>query len=472
MKDLFMDSDSWGTYTFGELIARGVLEIGDGYRAKNSELGGDGLIFLRAGHVSDTEITLDGAERFCARLTAQVSSKTSRPGDVLVTTKGNSTGRVAFVSERMPTVVYSPHLSYWRSHDVIQLVPSFLRAWSRGAELKHQVMGLAHGTDMAPYLSLIDQRRLRITLPPPAEQRAIAHILSTLDDKIELNRQMNQTLEQIAAAFFRSWFVDFDPVRAKTEGRQPAGMDAETAALFPDRFVESEVGEIPEGWLQTTVGDQVAMTKGRSYKSDQLVPSPMALVTLKSFLRHGGYRSDGLKAYDGPFKPEQVVLPGEIVVALTDVTQAAEVIGRPALVQPDSRFEKLVASLDVGIVRPLSDELPVLFLLHLMSDDRFSNHTGSYASGTTVLHLNTQGITSYPFPLPPVPLLAAFDRIVSPLHERRTFNHAEATTLSELRDALLPRLLSGKLRVPTDVLNEEVAQMSTRVEGLLTQSAF
>ena len=160
-----MRDKMWTTYTFGELIANGILEIGDGYRAKNSELGGSGLIFLRAGHVTDTEIKLDSAERFWDELTDRVRSKTSQPGDVLVTTKGNSTGRVAFVPEYLPTVVYSPHLSYWRSRDPNRLVPGFLRAWSRGTELKHQIMGLAHGTDMAPYLSLIDQRRLRVTLP-------------------------------------------------------------------------------------------------------------------------------------------------------------------------------------------------------------------------------------------------------------------------------------------------------------------
>src|SRR5438105_8619283 len=98
---------------------------------------------------------------------------------------------------------------------------------------------------MKSYLSLVDQKRLRVLLPPPEEQRAIAAILGALDDKIELNRRMNQTLEAIAQALFKSWFVDFDPVHAKAEGRPPFGMDEVTAALFPDSFEDSELGPIP-----------------------------------------------------------------------------------------------------------------------------------------------------------------------------------------------------------------------------------
>src|SRR5271166_5502585 len=101
---------------------------------------------------------------------------------------------------------------------------------------------------MAPNLSLADQKRLRISLPPISHQRAIAKILGSLDRKIELNRRMNETLEAMARAIFKSWFVDFDPVRAKAAGRQPFGMDAETAALFSESFEDSPLGKIPQGW--------------------------------------------------------------------------------------------------------------------------------------------------------------------------------------------------------------------------------
>jgi type I restriction enzyme, S subunit len=149
-----------------------------------------------------------------------------------------------------------PNLSYWRSLDTTRIVPGFLRHQSRSRQFREQLAGLAGSTDMAPYLSLIDQRRMHITLPPLPEQRAIAHILGTLDDKIELNRRMNETLEGMARALYKSWFVDFDPVRAKAEGRAP-GLPTDIADLFPARFEDSELGEIPQGWEIRTL-DQSA----------------------------------------------------------------------------------------------------------------------------------------------------------------------------------------------------------------------
>jgi type I restriction enzyme S subunit len=249
-----MAGDGFRRTTFARLISEGALEIGDGYRAKNEELGGDGLLFLRAGHVTDTHIDFDGVERFHATLEPRVRSKMAKPGDAVITTKGNSTGRTTFVTPSMPPFVYSPHLSYWRSLDPSRVEGGFLRYWSKGPEFTEQLAGMKASTDMAPYLSLIDQKRLGITLPPIGEQRAIAHILGTLDDKIELNRRMNETLETMARALFKSWFVDFDPVRAKAEGRDP-GVPKPLADLFPARLVDSELGEIPEGWRVERLSD-------------------------------------------------------------------------------------------------------------------------------------------------------------------------------------------------------------------------
>ena len=198
--------------TFGELIQNGVLEIGDGYRAKNEELTGDGEIFLRAGNVSDESVDFSNVERFGSHLTPRLTTKMSKPGDTIVTTKGNSTGRTSFVTERMPRFVYSPHLCYWRSGNHDELDNGFLRYWARSAEFQTQLSALKTSTDMAPYLSLTDQKRLQITLPSIEVQRRIGTILGSLDDKIELNRRMNATLESMVQANFKSWFIDFDPV--------------------------------------------------------------------------------------------------------------------------------------------------------------------------------------------------------------------------------------------------------------------
>lgn len=133
-----------------------------------------------------------------------------------------------------------------------------------------------------------DLVNLPVPHPPVPEQRAIAHILGTLDDKIELNRRMNETLEAIAGAIFKSWFVDFDPVRAKMEGRQPPGMDAATAALFPNSLVESELGEIPDGWTVEGLGKHVEIVRGLSYKGKGLSKVGVPLHNLNSIFEGGG----------------------------------------------------------------------------------------------------------------------------------------------------------------------------------------
>src|SRR5262245_62619812 len=127
---------------FQHLISAGLLEIGDGYRAKNSELGTGGPIFLRAVHLQESGFDFSGVEYFAKELESVVAGKLAHAGDTVVTTKGNSTGRTGFVTPEMPRFVYSPHLSYWRSRDTTRLVPDFLRYWARGPEFRRQLEGL------------------------------------------------------------------------------------------------------------------------------------------------------------------------------------------------------------------------------------------------------------------------------------------------------------------------------------------
>lgn len=290
-----------------------------------------------------------------------------------------------------------------------------------------------------------DLGRLTVPLPPLSEQKAIASILGALDDKIELNRKMNATLEAMARALFKSWFVDFDPVRAKLDGRKPIGMDDATAALFPEHLEESTLGQIPKGWKACALAELIEVVKGRSYRSEELAESKTALVTLKSFLRGGGYRTDGLKAFTGEYKPNQRVRPGDLVVAFTDVTQAADVIGKPALIRSDDRFETLVASLDVGIVRPKNKYASIPFLYCLFLSAEFQAHAYSHATGTTVLHLGSTAIPSFVTVIPTVEIAEKFAERADPIFRLINENAKQSRTLSALRDTLLPKLLSGQL---------------------------
>jgi type I restriction enzyme S subunit len=189
------------------LIAAGALEIGDGYRAKNDELGLTGIPFARAQNLNNG-FDFTGADLYPLSAIDRVGSKTSRPGDCVFTSKG-SVGRVGYVSVNTRPFVYSPQLSYWRSlnHDVIH--PLYLRYWLLGPEFGVQRDAVKGSTDMADYVNLRDQRRMKITLPPLPTQWKVAAILSAYDDLIEINDRRIKLLGEMAQRIYHEWFVDF-----------------------------------------------------------------------------------------------------------------------------------------------------------------------------------------------------------------------------------------------------------------------
>jgi type I restriction enzyme S subunit len=325
-----------------------------------------------------------------------------------------------------------------------RLDTGFLRYLIASREFTQHIHAITTGTAV-PHISGRQIKDFSFALPPIAEQREIAGVLGSLDEMIELNRRMNATLEVMARALFQSWFVDFDPVRAKLDGRSPAAVDPATATLFPKQLEDSPLGRIPKGWKACPLAELIEVVKGRSYRSEQLAEAKTALVTLKSFLRGGGYRIDGLKPFTGKYNPNQRVRPGDLVVAFTDVTQTADVIGKPALVQSDDRFENLVASLDVGIVRPKSKHVSIPFLYCLFLTAEFQAHAYSHATGTTVLHLGSMAIPSFVSVVPSVEIAENFAERAGPIFRLIDENVKQSRTIATLRDALLPKLLSGKL---------------------------
>jgi type I restriction enzyme, S subunit len=257
--DLAMHSNSL-RFSISQLITDQILYIGDGYRAKNEEFSERGIPFARVSNVVDQHINIQDADLFPEKDLWKVGNKISQTGDVVFTSKG-TVGRFAFVDQHTPRFIYSPQLCFWRVLNPSIIYPRFLYYWMQGKEFLDQFSGVKGQTDMADYVSLTDQRRMFITLPTLHKQIEIASTIEPLESKIELNRKMNQTLEAMARAIFKSWFVDFDPVRAKVEGRS-TGLPAEIEALFPDGFEESALGEIPRGWKISTIGEEVEVVGG------------------------------------------------------------------------------------------------------------------------------------------------------------------------------------------------------------------
>lgn len=363
-----------------------------------------------------------------------------QPGDLIFVLKGTP-GQVCLTPDPVSFCIAQDMVALRANAEVVD--PSYLFAALRSPRVQAGIDNL-HVGSMIAHFKKGDFDRLEIPLPDRKTQEKIGGLYLRISEKIEQNTKTAATLEEMARALYRSWFVDFDPVWAKTEGRTPAHMDEATAALFPNSFGDDG---LPVGWLSIRADEAVKLTKGRSYKSSELQPSQVALVSLKSFQRKGGYRADGLKSYTGEYKPAQVVLPGELVISLTDVTQAAELIARATYVRASSDFKVLVASLDVGIIRPINEErTPPEFLYQTFNSDGFLNHALAHTSGTTVLHLAKEAIPNYEFLLPCSNAVTSFERVTAPMRAKMFLLENESEALSALRDTLLPKLMSGELR--------------------------
>ena len=297
-----------------------------------------------------------------------------------------------------------------------------------------------------PSTSRDDFYALPVTIPPLPEQRAIAHILGTLDDKIELNRRMNQTLEAMAQAIFQDWFVDFGPVRAKLEGQDPY-LPQELWDLFPDRLVYSELGEIPEGWEVRVLSDCIDLARGLSYKGSGLASTGIPMHNLNSIYEGGGYKEDGIKYYNCNFQPRHVTQPGDVLVANTEQGHDRLLIGFAAIV-PKRFGDYGLFSHHLYRVRPKrSASLSPDFVCHLLNGQAMHETVSGYATGTTVNMLPLDALSLPRFVAPSAELMNRLSLMVKSARIRQEQLIGESQLLAAQRDALLPGLVSGEVGV-------------------------
>lgn len=279
---------------------------------------------------------------------------------------------------------------------------------------------------------------LEVPLPPIGIQRAMVDVLKQLDDRITLLQETNATLEAIAQALFKSWFVDFDPVRAKAEGRQPEGMDATTTALFPNSFEESELGLVPKGWTYKLLADAYEINPPRRLKKGELAPYldmasvPTAGHTADRYI----YRELGSGAK---------FINGDTLLAR--ITPCLE-NGKSAFVDFLEEEKTGWGSTEFLVLRPKAP-LPEYhgYLLSRYKPFReFAIQSMSGTSGRQRIQNDVLG--RYALVVPDKSVGEQFSRLVSPIQKLITANHEKAKTLTQLRDTLLPRLISGQLRLP------------------------
>ncbi|MFN0084072.1 MAG: restriction endonuclease subunit S [Blastocatellia bacterium] len=280
--------------------------------------------------------------------------------------------------------------------------------------------------------------------PPKEEQYEIAKALAMLDDKIELNRRMNATLEAMAQALFKSWFVDFDPVKAKAEGRAPEGMDAETAALFPSEFQDSELGQIPKGWRCLSLDEAFEINPSRKLaKGAEASYLDMANVTTQGHRPTGWIKrafSSGTKFINGD-------------TLLARITPCLE-NGKTAFVDFLPNDETGWGSTEFIVMRP-KPPLPEYFAYLLCRESDFRSFAIQSMTGTSGRQrVQVDSLGKYPLAVPVDMIANRFGAIIAPLVMKISRNSEEARSLAVIRDALLPKLISGQLRIPEA---EEVA---------------
>lgn len=288
---------------------------------------------------------------------------------------------------------------------------------------------LADGTTQ-PNLNTGIARRLMLPLPPLAEQKAIAAVLGALDDKIELNRRMNATLEAMARALFQSWFVDFDPVRAKLDGRHPEGMDIATAALFPNSFQDSALGQIPKGWEVRDLDKIAHYLNGlalQKYPPGEGFTLPVIKITQ---LRKGD--SSGADRCNINLPTEYIVHDGDVLFSWSGSLEVELWCGG-------------TGALNQHLFKVTSSQFPKWFyylwtVFHL-EDFRLI----AADKATTMGHIQRGHLTAAKVLIPPSPMLDAMTAIMLPLVDQLIANRIQSRTLAVLRDTLLPKLLSGKL---------------------------
>lgn len=460
-------SSEW--VTVEQLLTRGEIElIQDGNHGGNypsvEEFTSTGVPLITGACLLDGSIDYSKAGFISAERASKLRVGFAKAGDVLLTHKGTM-GKTALVPiSKYPVTILNPQITLYRVASGGNLNRRFLKFFFDSQIFQNYLVQVS-ATSTINTLPIKEQKKLEIPLLSMTLQERIVGILGALDDRITLLRETNATLEAIAQALFKSWFVDFDPVRVKAEGRarqdgersgqsrmpqasdlqrpgaeagaaaqgQPEGVDATTAALFPDSFEESELGLVPKGWRVGVLGE-IAETARK-----QIQPNAMTIDTLYVGLEHIPRQSLGLDSWgtaDGLESAKSCFEKGDILFGKL----------RPY-------FHKVVIAPFAGVCSTdiLVCKAKVVDYYGFVSMHLFSTELVTYAdrlsNGAKMPRVNWKDLSDYVLTIPPIELVAAYSSAVQPMFDQITANVHQAQTLTQLRDTLLPRLISGQLRL-------------------------
>jgi len=437
---------------------RQIGRIGDyfdligGYAFKSDDFIQSGVPVIKIKNVKANRMLFDDLSYVSPQFLRDRADKVVQPGDLLITMSGNRldgspdtwVGKVAQFNEGSPYLL-NQRVGILRPKPSVEVERRFFSYSLSSDFYQKEFIAIATSSGGQANLSPSQILSAPIEIPVLSEQRTIARILGAFDDKIELSRRMNETLEGMARALFKSWFVDFDPVRAKLDGRPPSGLDPATAALFSDGFEDSSEGLIPMGWqvnrleeLTSKIGSGatprggdkvyvqqgVALVRSQNVYDYEFVWNGLAHIT-----------EDAAAALDG------VALEAEDI--LFNITGAS--ILRTCVVDPSV----LPARVNQHVARIRAKPgVPSRFLhLHLVRQE-MKDHLIGFNAGATREAITKGHVQSIRIVVPPQEILNVFGELVKPLYELKQNSCQQSVMLAAIRDALLPKLLSGEIRMP------------------------
>ena len=397
-------SSEWPEVTLKDV----TTVLGDGLHGTPEYDDGGDYYFINGNNLADGEIVFTDKTRRVSEEEYQKYRKNLNDRTILVSING-TLGNVAMY--RGEKVVLGKSACYFNVREDVN--KHFVRFLVSGNVFQDYIHGLATGSTIKN-VSLKLMRDFTFNLPPVNEQTKVAEVLGALDDRIKLLRETNATLEAIAQALFKSWFVDFDPVRAKMEGRAPEGMDEATAAIFPESFQESDVGLVPRGWRVARLDSFIELAYGKALKAENRKFGPIPV-----------YGSGGITGWHDQ--------------ALVD--EPSIIIGRKGTV--GSLYWESRPFFPIDTVFYVKSRKPLTYCYLLLK----SLGLDSMNTDAAVPGLNRENVYRLLVIEPPESILAAFDSVTSLLRRSMDENEGQAQTLVTLRDTLLPRLISGQLRL-------------------------
>lgn len=367
--------------------------------------------------------------------------------DVLLNITGDSVARVCLAPSQYLPARVNQHVAIIRP-DPADLDSRFLRYFLASPYQQDVMLGLAAAGATRSALTKGMIEAFTVPFPPIHEQRAIADSLSVLDDRIANLRETNATLESIAQVLFKSWFVDFDPVHAKQQGFMPAGMEGAMAALFPDSFEESALGLVPKGWRAGSLAD-LADLNSESW-SGRIHPQRIAYVDLANAKNNEIVAVAEFAFDDAPSRARRVLRTGDTIVGTVRP-------GNRSFAFVHEPMSNLTASTGFAVLRPRAHENTAYVYLAATQDSSIE-HLAHVADGGAYPAVRPDVVSALACAEPPCAILKMFDAVARPLLEKVSANQAQAQTLATLRDTLLPRLISGQLRLPdADVVLKDAA---------------